>query len=92
MYKRQVRGQFSVFEFLIQQVKAIGGKFCVSPAAIKTVSVEETENGYKCFFNTDSGTIMNPFVVGDQAFHQVLDVYKRQDKDKPKQVHASQIF
>lgn len=72
----RVRGQFSVFEFLIQQVKAIGGKFCVSPAAIKTVSVEETENGYKCFFNTDSGTIMNPFVVGDQAFHQVFDGQK----------------
>jgi hypothetical protein len=71
-----VRGQFSVFEFLIQQVKAIGGKFCVSPAAIKTASVEETENGYKCFFNTDSGTIMNPFVVGDQAFHQVFDGQK----------------
>lgn len=71
-----VRGQFSVFEFLIQQVKAIGGKFCVSPAAIKTVSVEETENGYKCFFNTDSGTIINPFVVGDQAFHQVFDGQK----------------
>ena len=71
-----VRGQFSVFEFLIQQVKAIGGKFCVSPAAIKTESVEETENGYKCFFNTDSGTIMNPFVVGDQAFHQVFDGQK----------------
>lgn len=71
-----VRGQFSVFEFLIQQVKAIGGKFCVSPAAIKTGSVEETENGYKCFFNTDSGTIINPFVVGDQAFHQVFDGQK----------------
>lgn len=71
-----VRGQFSVFESLIQQVKAIGGKFCVSPAAIKTGSVEETENGYKCFFNTDSGTIMNPFVVGDQAFHQVFDGQK----------------
>lgn len=71
-----VRGQFSVFEFLIQQVKAIGGKFCVSPAAIKTESVEETENGYKCFFNTDSGTIINPFVVGDQAFHQVFDGQK----------------
>lgn len=71
-----VRGQFSVFEFLIQQVKAIGGKFCVSPAAIKTGSVEETENGYKCFFHTDSGTIMNPFVVGDQAFHQVFDGQK----------------
>lgn len=71
-----VRGRFSVFEFLIQQVKAIGGKFCVSPAAIKTGSVEETENGYKCFFNTDSGTIINPFVVGDQAFHQVFDGQK----------------
>lgn len=71
-----VRGQFSVFEFLIQQVKAIGGKFCVSPAAIKTGSVEETENGYKCFFNTGSGTIINPFVVGDQAFHQVFDGQK----------------
>ena len=71
-----VRGQFSVFEFLIQQVKAIGGKFCVSPAAIKTGSVEETENGYKCFFKTDSGTIINPFVVGDQAFHQVFDGQK----------------
>ena len=71
-----VRGQLSVFEFLIQQVKAIGGKFCVSPAAIKTGSVEETENGYKCFFYTDSGTIINPFVVGDQAFHQVFDGQK----------------
>lgn len=68
-----VRGQFSVFEYLIQQVKAIGGKFCVSPASMRIGQVEETEDGYKCFFNTDGGTIMNPFVVGDQAFHQVFD-------------------
>ena len=30
------------------------------------------EDGYKCLFNNDDGTIPNPFVVGDQALHQVF--------------------
>lgn len=67
-----VRGTFSVFELLIQQIRAIGGQLLVSPASIKISLVEETETGYKCFFNTESGTIPNPFVVGDQLIHQVF--------------------
>ena len=68
-----VRGQFSVFEYLIQQVKTIGGKLLLSAASMKAGVVEELEDGYKCYFNTDGGTIMNPFIVGDQAFHQVYN-------------------
>ncbi|MBD9177595.1 MAG: hypothetical protein EGP82_00180 [Odoribacter splanchnicus] len=67
-----VRGTFSVFELLIQQIRAIGGQLLVSPASIKIALVEDTETGYKCSFNTESGTIPNPFIVGDQLVHQVF--------------------
>lgn len=71
-----IRGQFSVNEFLIQQVRAVGGKLLVSPASIKIGGVEETPSGYKCSFNTDGGSIVNPFIVNDQGFHQVFDSTK----------------
>lgn len=68
-----VRGRISAFEYLIQQVKAVGGKLLISAASMKAGVVEELEDGYKCYFNTDGGTIHNQFVVNDQAFHQVFN-------------------
>ena len=67
-----IRGTFSVFELLIQQIRAVGGQLLVSSASIKTSLVEETPSGYKCFFNTENGKIPNPFIAGDQAIHQVF--------------------
>ena len=67
-----VRGTFSVFELLIQQIRAVGGQLLVAPASIKISLVEETNTGYKCSFNTENGTIPNPFVVNDQLIHQVF--------------------
>ncbi|MFR3329697.1 MAG: hypothetical protein ACLTSL_06010 [Odoribacter splanchnicus] len=67
-----IHGTFSVFELLIQQIRAVGGQLLVSSASIKTSLVEETPSGYKCFFNTENGKIPNPFIAGDQAIHQVF--------------------
>ena len=67
-----VRGTFSVFDLLIQQIRAVGGQLLVSSASIKTSLVEETPSGYKCFFNTENGKIPNPFIAGDQAIHQIF--------------------
>ena len=67
-----IRGTFSVFELLIQQIRAVGGQLLVSSASIKTSLVEETPSGYKCFFNTENGKIPNPFIAGDQVIHQVF--------------------
>lgn len=72
-----VRGRISAFEYLIQQVKAVGGKLLISAASMKAGVVEELEDGYKCYFNTDGGTIHNQFVVNDQAFHQVFNGQKQ---------------
>lgn len=70
-----VRGTFSVFEFLVQQVRAVGGKICVSPATAKIskVSYYASEHLWRCEIESDNNTITQPFVVGDQVFCQVFN-------------------
>lgn len=57
----------------IQELKHIGGKLVLSPAAMVCSNVEELSDRYRCYFNTSNGqggTIYNEFVVGDQAIKQ----------------------
>ena len=67
-----VRKTMHVFEIIVQ-VTSVNGSMLTTPGGgIRISEVEELEDGYKCFFNNDDGTIPNPFVVGDQALHQVF--------------------
>lgn len=68
-----VRKTMHVFEIIVQKVTSVNGSMLTTPGGgVRISEVEELEDGYKCFFNNDDGTIPNPFVVGDQALHQVF--------------------
>ena len=68
-----VRKTMHVFEIIVQKITSVNGSMLTTPGGGISISeVEELEDGYKCFFNNDDGTIPNPFVVGDQALHQVF--------------------
>lgn len=68
-----VRKTMHVFEIIVQKVSSVNGSMLTTPGGgVRILEVEELEDGYKCLFNNDDGTIPNPFVVGDQALHQVF--------------------
>lgn len=68
-----VRKTMHVFETIVQKITSVNGSMLTTPGGgIRISEVEELEDGYKCFFNNDDGTIPNPFIVGDQALHQVF--------------------
>ena len=68
-----VRKTMHVFEIIVQKITSVNGSMLTTPGGgIRISEVEELEDGYKCFFNNDDGTIPNPFIVGDQALHQVF--------------------
>ncbi len=67
-----VRKTMKVYELIIQQIKHQGGMVIYSAASLICSRVEELENGYKCYFDTEENEqgdaqIPNEFVVGDQA-------------------------
>ena len=55
------------YELVIQQISHQGGIMFFTPARIECSEVEITPEGFKCYFDTKSGTVSNDFVVGDQA-------------------------
>lgn len=58
----------TIFNILtIAEIQSVGGQILVSPANMICSKVEETTDGYKCFFETADGTIYNQFAVNDQA-------------------------
>lgn len=58
----------TIFNVLtIAEIKSVGGQILVSPANMICSFVEETTDGYKCYFETANGTIVNHFAVNDQA-------------------------
>lgn len=69
-----VRGNMTVNELIVNEIKATGGDILVSIADIEIIEVETTDsNDYKCFFDTQDGTKYNPFREGDQALCQIFD-------------------
>lgn len=69
-----VRGRMTVNELLVNEIKATGGDILVSVADLEILDVSTTDsNDYKCTFDTQDGTVRNPFVVGDQAICQIFD-------------------
>ena len=62
----------------IQEKTHVGGQILVTPAAINCGEVEELDNAYRCYFQTqgtDGDEIFNQFVVGDQAICQTYNAW-----------------
>ena len=66
-----VRGNMDVNELTINEIKATGGEILVTIADMECTEVEETSNGWRCYFdNTDK---INEFIPLDQAICQQYD-------------------
>lgn len=69
-------------EITVQELKHIGGALIISPAAMVISEVEETAQGYKCYFekkDSDGRTIYNEFVSGDQGRCQTFNLEKQEN-------------
>ena len=62
------------YELVIQQISHQGGILFFTPARLECSEVQITADGFKCFFDTKSGTVSNDFAVGDQARCQRFDL------------------
>lgn len=69
-----VRKAMKVAELVIQQITHQGGLQYYTAASIECSSMEIVPGGYKCFFDTKSGSVPNMFKAGDQARCQRFDL------------------
>lgn len=68
-----VRGNMTVNELTVNEIKAVGGDLLVTLGDMKCTKVETLDDGYKCYFDTEDGTKYNEFVVNDMAICQQFD-------------------
>ena len=68
-----VRGNMTVNELTVNEIKAVGGDLLVTLGDMKCTKVETLTDGYKCYFDTEDGTKYNEFVVNDMAICQQFD-------------------
>lgn len=68
-----VRGNMTVNELTVNEIKAVGGDLLVTLGDMKCTKVETPADGYKCYFDTEDGTKYNEFVVNDMAICQQFD-------------------
>lgn len=68
-----VRGNMTVNELTVNEIKAVGGDLLVTLGDMKCTKVEILSDGYKCYFDTEDGTKYNEFVVNDMAICQQFD-------------------
>ena len=69
-------------DITVQELKHVGGALILSPAAMIISSVEETEDGYKCYFNRTDGegrTVYNEFEPDDQGRCQTFNLEVQQN-------------
>lgn len=78
------RQDFEVNNLIVNQVIGQGGTIVESAALLEIARVDETENGYKCYFDQHEGTLANLFHVDDVAWcnrftpeNNSLKFYKR---------------
>lgn len=86
-----VREDFQVNNLVINQIEARGGMIIESAASMKISFVEYIGSGYKCYFDTQNGSVRNLFKVGDVAYchrfnpedteDKTLKIYKRRVMD-----------
>ena len=68
-----VRRQLNVNELVINQITFYGGKQIFSAAGMVADSVKEFASYYRCYLDTKGGTVLNQFVLNDQAYCQRYD-------------------
>ena len=68
-----VRGNMTVNELTVNEIKAVGGDLLVTLGDMKCTKVETLADGYKCYFDTEDGTKYNEFVANDMAICQQFD-------------------
>lgn len=68
-----VRGNMTVNELTVNEIKAVGGDLLVTLGDMKCTKVETLADGYKCYFDTEDGTKYNEFIVNDMAICQQFD-------------------
>lgn len=66
----KARQSIETNSFVKNETKHVGGKLLYSAASIEVSSVEETDSGYICYYNTKGGTLFNMFAVDDVAYCQ----------------------
>ena len=72
----KVRKKATFTNITVQELKHVGGEILLSPAAIVCTRVEDTDEGYRCFFDTtdaDGRKVYSMFEVGDQARCQTFN-------------------
>lgn len=62
-----------VNELIVSEATYVGGLQINSAASMNITVVEETEDGYVCFFDQKQGTVTNKFVVDDVVLCQRFD-------------------
>lgn len=73
----KIRKKATFTTITVQELKHVGGEIILSPAAMICSSVEETENGWKCYFNTEDSEgrkVYQEFVVDDLARCQTFNL------------------
>lgn len=68
-----VRGNMTVNELTVNEIKAVGGDILVTLADMKCTEVIELSDSYQCFFDTEDGTKYNQFLANDMAICQKFD-------------------
>lgn len=68
-----VRGNMTVNELTVNEIKAVGGDILVTLADMKCTEVQELADSYQCFFDTEDGTKYNQFLANDLAICQKFD-------------------
>ena len=68
-----VRGNMTINELTVNEIKAVGGDILVTVADMKCIEVEELADSYKCYFDDQEGTKYNQFIVNDLAICQKFD-------------------
>lgn len=68
-----VRGNLTVNELIVNEIKAVGGDILVTMADMEIVEVVDGSDGWTCYFDDEDGTKYNQFRVRDQAICQKFD-------------------
>ena len=62
-----------VSDLVVNEATYVGGLQINSAAAMKVTAVEETDDGYVCYFDQQQGSVTNKFKVDDVALCQKFD-------------------
>ena len=68
-----VRGNMTINELTVNEIKAVGGDILVTLADMECTEVQELSDSYQCFFDTQDGTKYNQFIANDLAICQKFD-------------------